>query len=138
MKNRNYFILIFGLILSSCQSKEEILTTQYAIEGMSHFQKHCQNCHQEEGKGLAGLYPKINNGVFDKYQPEEIIRLMRYGVKKGDTLSSGKIVENYMPENKDLKTIDLAELITYLRFLEDKNNYKRYPEDSVRVLFGGR
>ncbi|MFM1913707.1 MAG: hypothetical protein RIR51_1550 [Bacteroidota bacterium] len=133
-----FLISIIGLFLGACQSKEEILTTQYAIEGMSHYQKYCQNCHQENGKGLEGLYPAINSGVFEKYSPEEIIQMARYGVKKGDTLATGKIVENYMPENKDLKTIDLAEIVTYLRFLEDKENFIRYPEDSVRIYFGRR
>ena len=135
---KEFILILLGSLLLACQSKEDILTTQYAIEGMSHYQRYCQNCHQENGKGLEGLYPAIHSGVFEKYRPEDIIKMVRYGVKKGDTLATGKMAENYMPENKDLKTIDLAEIVTYLRFLEDKDKFTRYPEDSVRIYFGRR
>ncbi|WP_229362750.1 cytochrome c [Flectobacillus sp. BAB-3569] len=61
---------LFGLFVTSlmmaCQSQEELKLKQYYIDGQALYKTHCENCHQIDGKGLAGLYPPINGSDFLK------------------------------------------------------------------------
>lgn len=112
-------IAISAFFFFSCQSKEEILQQQYAVEGMALYKTNCENCHQADGSGLRDLYPSINKS---KISPEALTCLMRNG-KKGN---------GYMPANAKLQGLDLAELVTYMR---DKwgGNKQIYPIDSVQI-----
>jgi mono/diheme cytochrome c family protein len=117
---KNYIpIAISAFFFFSCQSKEEILQQQYAVEGMALYKTNCENCHQADGSGLRDLYPSINKS---KISPEALTCLMRNG-KKGN---------GYMPANAKLQGLDLAELVTYMR---DKwgGNKQIYPIDSVQI-----
>ena len=117
---KNYIpIAIIAFFFFSCQSKEEILQQQYAVEGMALYKTHCENCHQADGSGLRDLYPSIQKS---QLSPEAMTCLLRYG-KKG---------KGYMPGNQKLQALDLAELVTYMRNEWNANN-QIYPIDSVQI-----
>lgn len=131
MKNKHLlpaFALLLGL--SACQSKEEILRDQYAVEGMVLYQKHCENCHQAGGKGLKSLYPALNQGLFNKFSEASLALMMSKGIKEGQVLD-GKTFTQYMPGNPALQALDLAEILTYLHELNG-NKTKRVEVDRLK------
>ena len=110
MKN-SIIILMIGVILSGCQSKEEVLHEQYRVEGLSLYTKHCENCHQAEGKGFKKLYPAlVGTGLLKRMTDVQMAVL----IKKGIAPSEG---HEFMPGNAELQPVEIAEIITYLKDL---------------------
>jgi mono/diheme cytochrome c family protein len=50
--------------MMACQSQEELKLKQYYIDGQALYKTHCENCHQIDGKGLAGLYLLLMVQIF--------------------------------------------------------------------------
>ncbi|MFK7954070.1 MAG: cytochrome c, partial [Ekhidna sp.] len=40
-------------------SRAEIRLKQYQVQGAKIYTTYCANCHQQDGKGLASLYPPL-------------------------------------------------------------------------------
>ena len=110
MKNK---IVVFGfLLLAGCQSPEEVKLDQYKVEGMLAYQKHCENCHQTDGKGLANLYPPLANSDFLK-DKNKVICLIKNGIA-GEIVVNGKTYNQPMPANTNLQELDIALITTYI------------------------
>lgn len=107
------FGLFATILMMACQSQEELKLKQYYIDGQALYKTHCENCHQIDGKGLAGLYPPINGSDFLKKNKNQIICGIRNGLN--DTIVvNGKTYHQPMPANKQLQGIDVAEITTYI------------------------
>ncbi len=125
MKKLTLF-LITTLFFSACK---DVKRDQYIAEGFSLFQTNCANCHQEKGGGLAGLYPVITKEYISN--SKQLACFIKYGINK-DIVVNGKHYNRPMPANKQLKDIDIAEIITYLQnFHQINTNITSI--DSVRV-----
>ena len=125
MKN-SLFISLFIVALSSCMNKEEVLHEQYRVEGLALYQKKCENCHQENGKGFKKLYPAlVGTDLLKRYSDLELAKLIVKGVEAKDG-------HEFMPTNKDLAPIEIAEIITYIK---DLNGVKKgiVEQDSVKL-----
>jgi len=124
MKNK----LISGVVcilLSSCLSKEEVLHEQYRVEGLALYEKHCQNCHQEEGKGFKKLYPAlVGTNLIKRTSDKQLAMIIKKGIKADDKHA-------YMPGNKELQAIEIAEIITYVK---DLNGVKEGIVDQRLVM----
>lgn len=108
------FLLIVqcSLLAASC-SQEDVKLKQYYIDGQALYKLHCANCHQENGQGLAGLYPPIAGSDFLKKNKELVLCSMRNGLK--DTIVvNGKTYRQPMPANTQLQALDVAEIATYI------------------------
>ena len=106
------FILTYSLLFS-CESDEEVKQKRYFAAGNQLYETHCANCHQIDGKGLAGLYPPIANSDFLAKNKAMIMCGMKYGMK--DTLSIN--TQRYtqpMPPNAQLYALDIAEITSYI------------------------
>lgn len=102
----------YCLLTISC-SQEDIKLKQYYIDGQALYKLHCANCHQDNGQGLAGLYPPIAGSDFLKDNKNLILCSMRYGLK--DTIIvNGKTYRQPMPANIQLQALDVAEIATYI------------------------
>ena len=102
----------YCLLTISC-SQEDIKLKQYYIDGQALYKLHCANCHQDNGQGLAGLYPPIAGSNFLKDNKNLILCSMRYGLK--DTIVvNGKTYHQPMPANTQLQALDVAEIATYM------------------------
>jgi len=102
----------YCLLTISC-SQEDIKLKQYYIDGQALYKSHCANCHQDNGQGLAGLYPPIAGSNFLKDNKNLILCSMRYGLK--DTIVvNGKTYHQPMPANTQLQALDVAEIATYM------------------------
>lgn len=110
MKNK-LLIVATLILLSSCLSKEEVLHEQYRVEGLALYEKHCQNCHQVDGKGFKKLYPAlVGTNLLKRVTDEQFVILIKKGIKADEQHA-------YMPGNKELQAIEIAEIITYVKDL---------------------
>lgn len=114
MKILNYCLLltVFCLLFTGC-SEKDIKLKQYYVDGQALYKLHCANCHQDNGQGLAGLYPPIAGSDFLEKNKELILCSMRNGLK--DTIVvNGKSFHQAMPANTQLQALDVAEIATYI------------------------
>ena len=113
MKLKSLYLLPFTLYLFSCDSQEEVKRKQYYIDGQVLYKTHCANCHQENGQGLAGLYPPIMGSDYLTRNKESVLCSMRNGLQ--DTIVvNGKSYHQPMPANTQLQALDVAEIATYI------------------------
>jgi len=92
-------------------SKEEVLHEQYRVEGLAMYQKHCENCHQANGKGFKKLYPAlVGTNLLKRVSDQEIIHMIKFGIKADAN-------HEFMPGNKELQAIEIAEIVTYVKDL---------------------
>ncbi|PWK27300.1 cbb3-type cytochrome c oxidase subunit III [Arcicella aurantiaca] len=102
----------YCFLLAAC-SEKDIKLKQYYIDGQALYKLHCANCHQENGQGLAGLYPPIAGSDFLEKNKELILCSMRNGLQ--DTIVvNGKSFHQAMPANTQLQALDVAEIATYI------------------------
>jgi cytochrome c551 len=107
-----FLIAQCSLLTISC-NQDEIKRKQYYIDGQVLYKTHCANCHQENGQGLAGLYPPIMGSDYLKKNKESILCSMRNGLQ--DTIVvNGKSYHQPMPANTQLQALDVAEIATYI------------------------
>ena len=105
-------LTVYCSLSISC-SQEDVKLKQYYIDGQALYKLHCANCHQDNGQGLAGLYPPIAGSDFLKDNKSLILCSMRYGLK--DTIVvNGKTYRQPMPANTQLQALDVAEIATYI------------------------
>ncbi len=128
MKILNGFLFL-GLLLSiiSCggsnneQDKDgkkldrrtEIRLMQYKVEGKKLYQLHCANCHQENGEGLARLYPRLAGSDYLLNDLPRAACIIKYG--QSDTITvNGVEFNQVMPGVPTLTPIEVAEILTYV------------------------
>ncbi|MFT4031583.1 MAG: cytochrome c [Siphonobacter sp.] len=122
-------IFIFlSSVLFACQSQEEIKRQQYISEGFEVYKRNCSNCHQPEGQGLASLYPPLANSDFlNEKNKTLIICGIQHGFQQPLTVN-GKTFHQPMPENSQLKVLDIAVLTTFI--FNQYGNQKKITEVS--------
>lgn len=103
---------VFLLILSACQSADELKTEQYYSEGYQLYTTQCANCHQADGRGLADLYPPLQESAYLSRQ-NELICVIKNGLS-GEIKVGGKTYNRPMPANPKLTDIEIAEIVTYM------------------------
>ena len=96
------FIFLTSLILfNSCQSSEEIQQARYFVNGKNIYEKNCQNCHGQNGEGLANLYPSLKNSKYIDVNQNMLACDIRFGL-------------NSMPSNPQLTPIEITYVINYI------------------------
>ena len=112
MKNthRIVTVILVSLLLLQCQPDPY-------KQGRIIYEFHCENCHMEDGSGLKGLIPSLENTISDGLQPDQLVCLIRKGKAKNPQTGQE------MPPNKMLNEVELTNLVNYLghRF-SSKNN----------------
>lgn len=93
--------------------RTRIRLKQYMREGKRLYLLHCSNCHQEEGTGLAQLYPPLKDSDYLISNPKEVICGMRNG-QQGPLVVNGITFNQPMPENRTLTDLEIAEIATYV------------------------
>jgi len=103
----------FFLLISSCQSEEEITYARYYVNGKGLYEQYCQNCHSNTGAGLGELIPPLTDTVSIKKNKEAIPCFIKYGLAKQLQVNN-QTYEGKMPANTQLSNIEIAELVTYV------------------------
>lgn len=100
------------VLLSSCQSSGELKSEQYFVEGYQLYTTNCANCHQNDGKGMANLYPPLE-GSSALTNKSLLACIIKNGMK--DTIMvAGKKFSRPMPGNPKLTNLEIAEIVTFL------------------------
>lgn len=86
---------------------------QYLVEGKRLYMLHCSNCHQEDGSGLARLYPPLKNSNYLDNNEDQVICSIKYG-QSGELIVNDIIFNQPMPSNPRLTNLEIAEITTYL------------------------
>ena len=93
-------------------SRDEIRLKQYMVEGAKIYSTYCSNCHQQDGKGLAALYPPLAES---DYLLEDIGRaacIIKNGQFK-EIVVNGVTYNQMMPGNP-VSNLEVAEVLTYI------------------------
>lgn len=126
--NTTYFLTLL-LLLAACGSsnnnqanentteetdrRTEIRLTQYTVQGKKLYQTYCMNCHQEDGQGLAQLYPPLAGADFLLEDLPRAACIIKNGKADGVTVN-GTLYTQMMPGNPSLTPLEIAEILTYI------------------------
>lgn len=114
---KTYLLSILVMFLVACgspeaQQKDQLKISQYMIEGHRLFERHCENCHGGNGKGLGKLYPPLASADFMS-DTTRIICIIKNGLK-GEIEVNGTKFNKEMPDNIKLTDLEIAEISTYI------------------------
>lgn len=120
------FLLI--LILASCGQSQtktaenelpemdrrtQIRLEQYTVQGRTLYTKHCVQCHQANGEGLASLYPPLKNADYLLENLPRAACIIKNGMVQSITVN-GKSYNQMMPGLTQLTPLEVAEIVTYI------------------------
>ena len=97
---------------SSMTSRDEIRLKQYQVQGAKVYATYCANCHQQDGKGLASLYPPLAGS---DYLLEDLPRaacIIKNGQSK-EIVVNGVAYSQMMPGNP-ITNLEVAEVLTFI------------------------
>ncbi len=97
---------------NTISSRDEIRLKQYMVQGAKIYSTYCANCHQDDGKGLAALYPPLAGS---DYLMEDFARaacIIKNGQAK-EIVVNGVAYSQLMPGNP-ITNLEVAEVLTYV------------------------
>lgn len=106
-------LLMLFIALISCQSEAELNYVRYYTSGKKLYEANCQNCHSNNGSGLALLYPPLTDTTYLQKNKSQLACIIKYGLK-GKIELAGKIYEGEMPAQPKLSDIEIAQIVTYI------------------------
>lgn len=98
-------ILILGLLLL------RFLTGESSSAGAKLYERHCANCHMEEGQGLKNLIPSLASSLYVQSHGADMACLLYHG----SVPATDSTRRQLMPANPDLSALELASLINFLK-----------------------
>jgi mono/diheme cytochrome c family protein len=114
MKKNKFLILgVLIAVYSSCIDNKFNNATVNLASGYQLYEKNCSNCHQEDGSGLAKLYPPLLNSDFIKNNPTAIDSIIKYG-QKGAIMVNGVSYNIAMPSSKKLSDFEIKQIASYV------------------------
>lgn len=105
-------VLVTVLLITACQSDENLEFKRYYSSGALVYQQHCQNCHGTNGEGLSALIPPLSDSSYLRKNLASLPCYIKNGVK-GQIIVGGKTFEDAMPAN-DLSPVEIAQVLTYI------------------------
>jgi mono/diheme cytochrome c family protein len=97
----------------SCQSNDEVQFKKSMSIGKQTYQKRCQHCHGENGKGMGRLFPPIDSADYLLANKYRLACIIQYG-QAGEIIVNGVTYNQVMPANPDLLPDEIAHLMTYI------------------------
>ncbi len=111
------YVMVLLPFLVGCNGENHqnlIRLNQYMVEGMMLYRKHCVNCHQVDGKGLAKLIPPLSSSDYlKKLSNASLACQIRFGLKDSIVVN-GTAYKQAMPGIPKLTPIEIAEIVTYV------------------------
>ncbi len=72
------------------------------------YKYHCENCHMEDGSGLAKLIPPLDSSRLTLSDPVKLVCLIRNG------LPANKLTGQKMPANLKINEVEMTNLVNFL------------------------
>lgn len=82
--------------------------------GQAVFGRTCATCHQQNGRGIAGVYPPLENSPIVAGEAATLIQIVLHGLQ-GPITVHGRTYNSVMPPWKSLSDADIAAVLTYVR-----------------------
>lgn len=108
--------------------------------GYALFSEQCARCHQENGKGVTGVYPPLVDSDFANGDPTIPIRIVLHGfqggIERGGTTINGLMT----PFSALLSDQEIADILSFVRTSWGNTADEIYPEDveAIRSATAGR
>ena len=127
MIKNTLFIFIFVILISACgagsssenaskssslNARDEIRLKQYQVEGAKLYTAYCANCHQQDGKGLASLYPPLDGSDYLLENLPRAACIIKHGQMK-EIVVNGQTYNQMMPGNA-ITNLEIAEVLTFI------------------------
>ena len=117
-------LLIFmGCFLIYSCSDGESGKGQSINNGMALYKTNCSACHQENGAGLASLYPPLNNSDYFKANHGRLPCIIRNGLK-GVIQVNGVSYDQQMPGIGSLTPEEITDISNYV--MNNFNQMNKY------------
>lgn len=85
-------------------------------KGETLYLQYCASCHKENGMGLKGVFPSLQNSQTIVLNPKDLIKKVLMG-SKGPAIIDGVKYDAAMPAFAFMKDEDLLDILTYIRSL---------------------
>jgi nitrite reductase (NO-forming) len=82
--------------------------------GKDLYVRECQNCHMENGEGLAGVYPPLAKADYMKKPSAHLIDVVLKGLE-GEIVVNGEKYNSPMPAQAYISDEDTADILNYMR-----------------------
>ena len=93
-------------------SRTKIRLKQYQVQGAKIYSTYCANCHQQDGKGLAALYPPLAGSDYLMADFNRAACIIKNGQAK-EIEVNGVTYNQMMPANP-LTNLEVAEVLTFI------------------------
>ena len=113
------------IILSSCggsgketakenklDSRGEIRLKQYQVQGAKIYATYCTNCHQQDGKGLASLYPPLSASDYLLENLPRAACIIKHG--QATEIEVNGVKYNQMMPGNPITNLEVAEVLTFI------------------------
>jgi mono/diheme cytochrome c family protein len=97
------------------------------IDGRTVYNKHCMECHQENGEGVPNIYPTLKNAEWVGAEKEHLIEIIINGMTK-QIVVNGIAYEDEMPKADYLTNKEIAAVLTHIRI-----NFANIPDPISEV-----
>jgi cytochrome c oxidase subunit 2 len=94
-------------------SSAKLTQQELVAKGESVYNTNCASCHQEDGAGLAKLYPPLLNSDFIKNNPLAIDSIIKNG-QNGPIVVNGVNYNMAMPSSKKLSDFEIKQIASYV------------------------
>lgn len=101
------------LYLSACSGGDSQKKAESINAGMTLFKTNCSACHQENGEGIAQLYPPLQGSDLLKATPARIACIVHNGLN-GKIVVNGIDYNQVMPGLSGLSQQEVADISNYV------------------------
>ena len=115
MYKTSVLFLIAACVLVTTSSFFQKFDLQKSIgRGKEAYTLNCMNCHMEDGKGTAGLYPPLAKSDYLKKPVKLLINAVLEG-QDGEVIVNGAKYQTLMPAQNYLTDEQIADILNYSR-----------------------
>jgi mono/diheme cytochrome c family protein len=109
------FVIISAAFLIRIIAREEKVSGQVdQLTGGQLYAKHCLSCHQEDGKGVHGMFPPLAGNAKITGPSTDIIRIVLFGLTGSITVND-RDYNQPMPPQGYLNDSQIADILNYVR-----------------------
>lgn len=102
--------------LSKSDPQNQLSSLPPGSKGETLYLQYCASCHKENGMGLKGVFPSLQNSQTVVLNPKNLINKVLYG-SKGPAIINGVTYDSAMPAFSFMKDEDILDIIIYIQSL---------------------
>ena len=100
--------------LDKANPQNRISSMESGSKAADLYQQYCASCHKENGSGVEGVFPPLQNSQLVVTDPKALVAKILTG-SKGKAIINGQSYEAQMPSFSFLNDEEILEILTYIR-----------------------